>query len=319
MISIVIPLFNKAHTIKRSVESIKNQSFQEYEVYIVNDGSTDDSFNAAIEAVAGDDRFKIIEQSNQGVSVARNVGVEHSKYKHVAFLDGDDEWDSRYLEEMVNSIKAYPDAAMFCAAGVVKDGVTAHERIAEKYNGQTLQIDFFENPHVFFHISATVVQKKAFHNVNGFTPRMVANEDYELSFKIAMTGNVVYLGKTLCVYWGGDPNQATKINRAKQEIHPDKILRLIRTHNFAKQKDAPKSFYIFEAYEIRHMILSHLKRKKQPELELFLKGIKQILPDIFPPIEIYLYKTANMRFLSITLIYLTKIRWRMYRYPVLKY
>jgi glycosyltransferase involved in cell wall biosynthesis len=319
MISIVIPLFNKAQTIKRSIESIQNQSFAEYEVLIVNDGSTDNSLDSAVEAIAEDDRFKIIEQSNQGVSVARNTGVKHSKYKYIAFLDGDDEWNSRYLEEMVNSTEAFPDAVMFCAAGVVKDEVTTHERIAEIYNNKTLQVDFFENPHVFFHISATVVKKEAFLNVNGFTPGMVANEDYELSFKLAMTGNVVYVGKKLCVYWGDDPNQATKRNRAKQEIHPDKIMRLLKIHNFAKQIEVSKNFYIFEAYEIRHIILSLLKSNNKLELKLFLNTIEKILPDIFSPAERSLYKSENMRFLSIILIYLTKVRWRMYRYPVLKY
>ena len=99
MFSIVIPLYNKAHTIERTLSTVLNQSFKEFEVVIVNDGSTDNS-EEVIRNFTSDSRIKIINQENQGVSAARNKGVSLSSFEYVAFLDGDDEWLPDYLLKM---------------------------------------------------------------------------------------------------------------------------------------------------------------------------------------------------------------------------
>ena len=90
MISIVIPLYNKEQQIGKTLESVFAQSFQDYEVVIVNDGSTDKS----VEIVEGmaDKRIRLINQKNSGVSAARNKGIQESRGEYIAFLDADDEW-----------------------------------------------------------------------------------------------------------------------------------------------------------------------------------------------------------------------------------
>lgn len=90
MISIIIPVYNNADTIRRTIDSIKSQSYQDYEVILVNDGSTDDSGSVIKESIGNDPRFKYIEQENQGVSAARNRGLEEATMKYVTFTDGDD-------------------------------------------------------------------------------------------------------------------------------------------------------------------------------------------------------------------------------------
>ena len=157
MISVIIPLYNKVHTIKRTLNSVINQSFQDFEIIIVNDGSTDNSIQL-IKENFDDHRIKIINQKNKGVSSARNKGVQESKHDHIAFLDGDDEWDKNYLKTICSIIVSYKNYGMINTAGFFKNSSTNSKtlRIAKKYINKIIEINFFENPHVFVHTSATV-------------------------------------------------------------------------------------------------------------------------------------------------------------------
>lgn len=116
MISVVIPLYNKEHTITRTLGTVLNQTYKDFEVVIINDGSTDNGVSV-IQNFSTDSRIKIINQSNQGVSVARNEGVRNATYEYVAFLDGDDEWLPNYLSKMYEAIQKFPNAGLFCCAG----------------------------------------------------------------------------------------------------------------------------------------------------------------------------------------------------------
>ena len=112
MISIVIPLYNKAHTIVHTLNAVFKQEYQDFEVIIVDDGSTDNGVGI-IQQHFHDNRIRIFHQENQGVSVARNRGVEEARCEYVALLDGDDEWHPDYLKIMTNIFKTTPDADCF--------------------------------------------------------------------------------------------------------------------------------------------------------------------------------------------------------------
>lgn len=111
MISIVIPLFNKEKDIARTLNSVLSQTYGDFEIVIVDDGSSD---NSLIEVQKfNDHRIRIIQQKNAGVSVARNRGVEEAKYDLVAFLDADDEWLPNHLNEMALLRENFPSCDVF--------------------------------------------------------------------------------------------------------------------------------------------------------------------------------------------------------------
>lgn len=118
MISVVIPLYNKAHTIVNTLNTVFAQTYQDFEVVIVNDGSTDNSVEV-VQQHFNDKRIRIIHQKNAGVSVARNRGVDESKGDYIAFLDGDDEWHPDYLSIINDTISKYPQAGMICTGGLI--------------------------------------------------------------------------------------------------------------------------------------------------------------------------------------------------------
>ena len=107
-ISVIIPLFNKKGIIKHAIQSVLSQSFHDFELVIVNDGSTDGS--AEIVKGIHDDRIVLVEQENGGPGKARNAGAKHSKGEWILFLDGDDELAEGALEHLWNLTKKYPEA-----------------------------------------------------------------------------------------------------------------------------------------------------------------------------------------------------------------
>lgn len=113
MFSIIIPCFNKQNQILITLNSILNQTFHDYEVIIVDDGSTDNSVSL-INSVS-DKRIKLIQQQNAGVSAARNKAIENANGEWVAFLDADDWWHPEYLQNIHNTINIRSNAKIVTA------------------------------------------------------------------------------------------------------------------------------------------------------------------------------------------------------------
>lgn len=313
MISIVIPLYNKAHTIVKTLDSVLVQNFNEFEIVIIDDGSTDNGIET-IKKYTSDKRIIYYSQPNQGVSAARNKGIELSKFEHIAFLDGDDEWLPDYLSKMVEAIQKYPDAGFYCCAGIVRNSDKSEfERLAKKYANKIQPINFFENPHVFLHTSASIVKKAILNKVGGFPIGMKRNQDYALFFTVALFTQTIYCGFPLSVYVGGVDGQATSTSIRNVFHHIIDRFNFIHL-NSVKLETTNISYIIFLKYEIRHFILFFLKTNDNVSLSYLFKNLD---PDIichFSHIEKYIYQ--NFKFLSIVYIYVTKIRWRLRGFPI---
>jgi len=315
MISVVIPLYNKAHTIERTLKSVIEQTYEDFEVIIINDGSTDNSIEV-INKNFNDSRIKIYNQKNAGVSKARNNGVLNSSFEYIAFLDGDDDWDTKYLETAYDAIKSHPNVAMICTAGYIKDSINGNKilRLAKKYQNKISKIDYFENPHVFTHTSATIVSKKAFLEVpGGFPTDMKKNEDYALFFSLALVGETVYCGYPLSTYYGNIENQATQILSNDYSDIPKRINKTFEMWERTKKKN--KTFIIFFKYELRHLILFLIKNNDYKNLLFILSNLSNEAVKNLYVFEKYIYSNKKLKNISIFYIYITKILWRNKKYP----
>jgi len=105
LVSIIMPTFNRADTIMRAIRSVQSQTFEDWELIVVDDGSTD---NTAARIEGCDPRLKLIRQENQGTAGARNAGLRASAGSYIAFLDSDDEWLPHHLELCVSFLEAFP-------------------------------------------------------------------------------------------------------------------------------------------------------------------------------------------------------------------
>ncbi len=251
MFSIVIPLYNKARYIQRALESIKIQTLKEFEVLVIDDGSSDEGPNLVLEYFA--DFVILIRQSNQGVSVARNVGIAQAKYDFIAFLDADDYWHPEYLETMSQGILAFPGTGIFGSSYGFKG-----EDIKDKSSGFELIEQYYEKAihNTLLFTSATVVNKSFFKSGKGFKSNLKRGEDLDVWFRIILQfGNPVYCYDRLVYYEQGDVQSATRssfsISHALvSEILDDGYVDLENLHSL----EFKRSFDIFKEKYVRFNI-----------------------------------------------------------------
>ena len=101
-LSIIVPIYNVEKYLPRCIESILNQTFKDFELILVNDGSTDSSYEILKEYENKYDNFRVINQKNGGLSAAKNAGIKIAKGEYIAFLDSDDYLDKNFLETLYN-------------------------------------------------------------------------------------------------------------------------------------------------------------------------------------------------------------------------
>jgi len=193
-ISVVIPLFNKEETIGRAVESFLKQSYENKELIIIDDGSVDGSRDAVKDYLASP-AVRLYQQSNCGVSAARNEGVRQARAEYVCFLDADDEWEEGFLEEIARMIELHPDAVLYscCIKIVDENGRKVLWSHSAKGLQSLVQVDFFKSyreTRGLVHSSAVCVNKTIFERLGGFPVGEKIGEDIYLWFKLALNGKV---------------------------------------------------------------------------------------------------------------------------------
>ncbi len=120
-ISIIIPVYNVEKYLRQCLNSIKNQTFNDFEVILIDDFSTDNSYSIIEEFQSVDSRFKVIKNINKGVSQARNLGLEKSKSKYTIFLDSDDYFELNLLKELYNRAQKFDTDITVCSSRKVND------------------------------------------------------------------------------------------------------------------------------------------------------------------------------------------------------
>lgn len=318
MISVIIPLYNKAHTIVNTLNTVLNQTYNNFEVIIVNDGSTDNGVEV-IRKNFNDSRIRIINQCNAGVSAARNKGVDESKGDWVSFLDGDDEWHPDYLSIISTVITQYPEVGMICTGGLyanIKAPWKVSYRIASKYINKITIVNFFENPCVFSHTSGLSVKKCIFKETHGFPIGMKCCEDYACTQAIALITKTLYIGLPISKYNGGVEGQISSIDpetKFKYLKYVVDYYNLVMS-DYLLNQSTNKVFKIYLKYDIRHRIKGFITSNDKRSLDFFLDSLSNDVLSLFSSCEISLYKRA--RTISIFWINFTKLIWRTHGYPI---
>lgn len=214
MFSIVIPLYNKGKYVSKAIESVLNQTVKEFEIILVDDGSTD----KGVEIVESyeDERIKIIRQQNQGVSVARNNGILAAKYNYIAFLDADDLWNKDFLEKIKELIEKYPSAGAYGTAYKAVDINTGNEIYKKRYKMDKKYIitdNYFKYAcnNLYLTASSAVVKKEVFDNVGYFPEGISTWEDTDMWCRIGLNYNVAFYNEQKIIYNQNIPGSNTRI------------------------------------------------------------------------------------------------------------
>lgn len=200
MFSVVIPLYNKEKSIVTTLKSVCTQSFTDFEVIVVDDGSTDNSYSAA--SKVNDERIRLIHKENGGVSSARNVGIKAAKYPYVALLDGDDYWAPTFLEEQLALVEEFPEAGMWGVNYAYVKGDKSEpcrQDMGEGFRGY-VEGYFASSHNDLFCSSSVVVRKEVFEKTGYFDERISSSEDLDMWYRIILRYPVVYCDKVLAYY-----------------------------------------------------------------------------------------------------------------------
>lgn len=205
-ISVIVPLYNKAACVERFVRSVQAQTQTDFEVVIVDDGSTDASHAVAVRAVGDDSRFRVIRQRNGGVSRARNAAMRAARAPWVAFIDADDEWLPGFLEAILEAARRYPEAIMISTAHRTQFDTGGESDNLGMAGAQLYHFgyDLFEawqrrrDCPVF--IGATAVRREVMAAIGGFTEGMNLGEELLAFIRIREQGPMLFVNRVLATY-----------------------------------------------------------------------------------------------------------------------
>ena len=205
MISVVIPLYNKEKSVRATIESVRAQSYTDWECIVVDDGSTDKSREVAEQFKIDDSRFKILSQANAGVSAARNAGIMTAKGEYVAFLDGDDLWDRDFLHELVRLMRDYPGKSIYglgCAE--IYGSEMPKEEGGDYYRGESR----WDWKMMAYSGSSACVSKNDAIEVGLFDTRMTHGEDIDLWWRLLLKNGGACYTKPFAYYRQDAENRA---------------------------------------------------------------------------------------------------------------
>lgn len=271
--SIIIPLYNKEEFIQSTVESVLNQSYHRYEIIVINDGSTDKSLDVLAPFI-NEEKLKVVNKVNSGVSASRNLGVKEAKYEWIAFLDADDLWKESYLSEVNRMINTYPIASII---GMNYDCTVPFVNKIYKKEGYIKDYYKISIQEYLFNSSSVALRKSIFKQ--GFREDLSIGEDIEMWYRLAKNNIIAYCPYVLSHY---RKNMRNEISRQKKS--PIKLNWSYHL-NFSSCKSKYEKQYLYKILAATCVI--SFKSKSFYDITLLVKkhGVRRVIYSIFIVIQ----------------------------------
>lgn len=287
VISIVIPLYNAGRWIMETLQSVQAQTFPQWEIVVVNDGSTDDGPALVQAAAARDPRIRFFQQANAGPAVARHFGAQQVRGEWLLFLDADDLLPPERLAKDLAAAQQYPQAQVI--AGSVEwfsaDGKVAHQGLLAadpELNRWRHQF------HAVFNFSALLVRREAYHTYGGFSSdrSVFYAEDYEYTLRLLEKTEVAQVTDISLRVRKHESNRSTLAERTVIE-HTLEVIRRAwqrygvaltveqadRLFRFWRQEPGALSFADFQALVSLHHALSETYLKNRPAAQAAVRRV----------------------------------------------
>ncbi len=204
MISVIIPTYNRADFVLEAIESVLNQTYQNFELIVVDDGSTDETEEKVQKSFPN--KLSFIKQPNQGVSSARNTGIQSSNGDWIAFLDSDDYWLPKKLDIQTMFLQKN-QSALICQTEEIwirKDKRVNQKKIHKKHSGLIFEYCL---PLCIVSSSSVIIKRELLDRVGGFDTNLPACEDYDLWLRIAKDHPIYFIDEPLIIKRGGRSDQ----------------------------------------------------------------------------------------------------------------
>ncbi len=261
LISVIIPLYNKVHYIERTLESVFAQSFDNYEIVVVNDASTDGSSNL-VERIKNDKVTIVNHEENKGLSAARNTGIKHARGDIIALLDADDVWLTNHLEQLFFLVKEYPNASLFGSgwAEQFENGNVLPPKKSLNEKGLHFIVEDFFVANYFQPLvcpSAFAFRKGVIGHIGGFNEAITLGEDVDFYIRSNLEYTFAFYNEVSCLYTYSSENQITAAPIK------DKVITDFDSYEaFVKKKPTLKKYLDRKRYflSIQYKIQGHKER-----------------------------------------------------------
>lgn len=266
--SIVIPVYNKELFVTKTLDAVLAQTFTDYEIILVNDGSTDQSFSL-IKGYS-DPRIRIVNQNNQGVSSARNNGILQSQATYICLLDADDFWKKNHLQSLFDMIQKFPQAGLYSQRYQIKWSEKYIQNLTydREHTYEGVIDDFFGSSYKnrVVQTSAVCFPKEIWHELGGFDENISLGEDLDFWIRIALKYPVVVGNQVTVVYNMMQKNESlTKISLAHHRL-PD-------FEKYAEEeKTYPSLKRLLDLYRTEYALHFHIAGNREKK-DFYLKAI----------------------------------------------
>ena len=298
-VTVVMPLYNKETDVSHAVQSVLSQTFADFELIVVNDGSTDQG--PEIVRAVEDRRIRVFDRDNAGVSAARNRGIEEARANLIAFIDADDEWMPRFLETVVHLQRHYPGCDVFATNYIRRNskGIDSSPILRgfprdfeEGVIANYFDVASRSDPPLWS--SAVAVTKAAMTSIGGFPVGVKGGEDLLTWARLALRYDIAYSMRPGAVFW----TPSVVHDRAIRTSDSNDIV--ARELMFALEDAEPSIAkalrkYISFWYKVRASICLQLGDRRmalkqtylalhfhKTNLKLYLYVVLAIMPSAFP-------------------------------------
>jgi glycosyltransferase involved in cell wall biosynthesis len=228
-ISVIVPTFNRVHTLPRALDSVLGQTRPAAEILVIDDGSQD-ATQRLIRTRYPDCRY--LKQANQGVSAARNRGIREAKCEWIALLDSDDAWLPDKLHRQHQALQCQPEYR-FCHTDEIwiRNGVRVNPMKKHGKSGGRIFTDCL--PRCVISPSAALLHRSLFTEYGLFDPSLPACEDYDLWLRICAREPVLYLETPLVVKYGGHADQLSRVHWGMDRFRIHALEKLLRSETLS--------------------------------------------------------------------------------------
>ncbi len=216
-VSVIVPVYNRAAAVRAAVASVLGQTYRDFELILVDDGSTDDSGRVIDELAAENPSLvRCAHQENAGAAAARNRGIALSRGDHICFLDSDDEWLPEKLAVQVKFMDEHPEVALsYVWAYVVDEQQRVVGRLCARAGRRTYRKLFYLNP--IAPTSATMVRRRVLDEVGVFDTSLRTREDLDLWLRIAARFRVSDIPRALVRWRASDSSLSGNLEQCEQD------------------------------------------------------------------------------------------------------
>ena len=268
-VSVIIPTYNRRDLLREAIRSVLEQSFRDFELIVVDDGSEDGTREMIQREFPG--LLTYLYQENQGVSRARNRGIETSRGKYIAFLDSDDLWLKKKLERQVQFMQQNPEA-MICYTDEIwiRRGVRVNPKKKHAKHSGWIYPQCL--PLCIISPSSVLMRRELLEEVGGFDPEFPVCEDYDLWLRVALRYPIHLIPEKLIVKRGGHPDQLSHRSWGNDIWRVRALLKML-------QKELPPSWRKLTVAELHRkcsiLISGFEKRGKHEEAAQYREIIRR--------------------------------------------